>query len=165
MEFTVNTKLDLSGLDKIKEACKSLESRVIESGVLDADAETMHAAILNEFGGEATYREPPYSGEKVLVPPRSFVRAAAELNAPEAFKKATSILQKGLTEENAISAIESIGNDIEEAQRAALDNNGVGIPGWIPKNDPRTVAIKGFDRPLWSRRGETFPITHKVVKK
>lgn len=165
MESTVNIRLDLSGLDKIKRACQVLSENVIHSGVIDADEETMRAAMLNEYGGETEYEESPYKGEKVMVPPRSFVRAPAELKAAEAFSKAEGILKKGLTEENAQAAIESVGIDIEEAQTKALYTNGSGIPNWVPHNDPRTIAIKGFDKPLWSRRGETFPITHKIVRK
>lgn len=164
MESTVKINLDMSGFKQVEKACESLSGCVIHSGVLDGDEETTQAAILNEFGGETEYSSGPYAGEKVLVPPRSFVRAAAELKAPDAFKKATGFLKQGFTEENAEKAIESLGNDIEEAQINALENNGSGIPGWIPHNEPRTVATKGFDKPLWSRRGTTFPITHEVVK-
>lgn len=165
MESTINIKLDFSGLKSIIDACDTLDTTVVRSGVLGGDAQTIGKAFLNEYGGETVYDSGPFAGEKVLVPPRSFIRYPAEHTAKKAFKKAKDILSNGLTRANAQIAIEIVGQEIEEAQRKALDTNGSDVPGWVKHNDPRTVATKGFDRPLWSRRGETFPISHEVVKK
>ena len=164
MELTVNVKLDMSGFKAVEKACEALSSSKIQSGVLEADSETLAAAYLNEFGGETEYTDGKYAGEKVLVPPRSFVRAAAEIEAPNAFRKAKEILSDGLTKENANKAIISVAEDISKAQRDALENNGEKIPNWVKHNDPRTIETKGFDQPLWSRRGETFPISYEVTK-
>ena len=164
MESTIDIKLDMSGLEPIKKACDILNESKIHSGVLEGDGETLQKAFLNEFGGETEYTSGPFAGEKVLVPPRSFVRAAAEIEAPEAFNKAKKILENGLTQGNAKVAIETVAIAISDAQKDALENNGEKIPGWVQHNDPRTVATKGFDQPLWSRRGETFPISYEVVK-
>lgn len=165
MESTINIKLDFSGLKSIIDACDTLDNTVARCGVLEGDAQTIGEAYLNEFGGETVYRDGPFAGEKVLVPPRSFVRYPAEHEAKKAFKKAKDILSNGLTRANAQIAIETVGQQIEEAQRKALETNGSNVPGWVKHNEPRTVATKGFDKPLWSRRNETFPISHEVVKK
>ena len=165
MELTVKTKLDMSGFSALEKVCKLLNSKVAHSGVIRADGETLKAAALNEFGGVTTYSDGPFAGEEVSVPPRSFVRAPAELSAVENFKKAAEVLKNGLTEENANEAFATLGFETAEKQRDALNNNGSGIPGWIPHNEERTVITKGFDKPLWSRRGETFPIDFEVVEK
>lgn len=164
MESTINVKLDFSGLEPIKKACKILDESKIHSGVLDEDPQVQQKAFLNEYGGWSVYDSGPFMGERVLVPPRSFVRAAAEIEAPEAFAKAKKILSNGFTQGNAKVAIETVAIAISDAQKDALDNNGSKIPGWIQHNEPRTVATKGFDRPLWSRRDKTFPIDYEVVK-
>lgn len=165
MELTVDVKLDLSGFKPIERTCEVLSSTSAISGVIEADAETLTAARLNEYGGKGVYTDGKYAGEEVDIPPRSFVRAPAEIHGKEIGKKGASVLQKGFTEGNALNAIEIMGEEIEKAQKAALENNGSGIPNWLPHNEQRTIETKGFDRPLWSRRGETFPISHKVVTK
>ena len=165
MESTVKIKLDFSGLNSILKGCDALNNSIIRSGVLGGDKETIQEAYLNEFGGETEYRNGPYKGEKVMVPPRSFVRAPAEHSAKTAFEKAKNVLENGINQANAKIALEMVGQEIEGAQKKALETNGDNVPGWVKHNDPRTVATKGFDRPLWSRRGETFPISYEVVKK
>lgn len=165
MELTINTKLDLSGLKAVKKTCQALKNSVAISGVLDADPFTMEEARLNEEGGVSTYREEPYVGETVQVPSRPFISEGAKLRIDDAFKKSADILKADFTPEGVEKALELLGTEAAEGQTNALNYNGAGIAGWVEHNDPRTVAIKGFDRPLWSRRGETFPITHKVVQK
>lgn len=165
MEPTIKISLDFSGLKDILKGCKVLENSVVRSGVLEGDNETISEAYLNEFGGETEYKDGPHAGEKVMVPPRSFVRYPAEHAASEAFNKAKDILANGINKANAQIAVEVVGQEIEKAQKEALETNGSNVPGWVKHNDPRTVATKGFDRPLWSRRGETFPIKHEVIKK
>lgn len=155
----------MRGFKPVYDFCKKLNSLAAISGVIDADTETLQTARLNEYGGKSVYTDGKYAGEEVDVPPRSFVRAPAELGAKEFIKKGASVLKKGLTPENAENAVETMGAEVEKAQRDALNNNGSGIPNWLPHNEPRTIETKGFDRPLWSRRGETFPISHKVVTK
>lgn len=165
MESTINIKLDFSGLKSIFDGCNVLDSNVVEAGVLDGDNQTISEAYLNEFGGETVYRDGPFAGEKVLVPPRSFVRYPAEHNAKKAFKKAKEILSKGINRANAQEALDTVGDYIAEAQQKTLETNGGDSPGWVKHNEYRTVATKGFDKPLWSRRNETFPISYKVVRK
>lgn len=165
MEFTVKTELDMSGFKTIEKFFKLLGSKVAHSGVIKADERTMQAALLNEFGGTTTYSDGPFAGEEVQVPPRSFVRSPAELNAKEIFKKAEDVLKQGFTENNANEAIATLGHETAKKQRDALENNGSGIPGWLQHNEERTIATKGFDKPLWSRRNETFPIDFEVVEK
>lgn len=165
MELTVKTELDMSGFRTLEKALDVLKSKVAISGVLNADGRTMKEAAINEFGGKSTYRDGPYAGEEVDVPPRSFIRAPAELSAKENFKKASNELKKGLTEQNAQEALAVLAHDTAQKQKDALNNNGSGIPGWLQHNEERTIATKGFDRPLWSRRNQTFPIDFEVVEK
>lgn len=166
MESTVKIKLDFSGMDKVLQGCKILKESVVRSGVLNGDPETLQKANINELGGVTKYEDGPYKGEEVRVPPRSFVKAPARHRAPEAIKKAIKVLENGINQANSKIALEIIGQEIEDAQIKALERNGEGAnPDWLKHNDPRTVATKGFDRPLWSRRGSTFPIEHEVVRK
>lgn len=166
MESTINVKLDMSGIKPIEKACNYLNSRVAQSGVIDADSETMYEAEFNAVkGGQRTYDSGPFAGETVDVPVRPFIDKPVELFSFEIFEKAVNVLKGGLTEQNAEKALEVLGEESSKKQRDTLYNNGAWIPGWVEHNDPRTVATKGFDQPLWSRRGETFPISYEVVKK
>lgn len=165
MEFTVKTKIDMSGFKKIEKTCEALDHNAAISGVLDADQFTLSEAKLNEEGGASFYRDGPFAGEKVEVPSRPFISEGAKLRIDHAFSKATSILKSDFTPSGVKRALELLGTEAAEGQMNALEYNGAGIAGWLPNNEERTVATKGFDRPLWSRRGETFPITHKVIEK
>lgn len=165
MEFTVKTELDMSGFKTVEKALDVLKSKVAISGVLNADERTMKEAVLNEKGGKSTYRDGPFAGEEVDVPSRSFVRAPAQLFAVDNFEKASNVLKKGLTAQNAQEALALLGHETARRQRDALNDNGSGIPGWLQHNEERTIATKGFDKPLWSRRNETFPIDFEVVEK
>lgn len=165
MESTVNLKLDFDGLNKIMKACDFLNSTQVRSGVLNGDSETLKKAHLNEKGGLSVYDRGPYAGETVMVPPRSFVRAPAEHSAKDAFEKASKALSNGFTENNMNRAFDIIGKEISDAQRKAIETNGEGAnPDWLKHNEPRTVATKGFDKPLYTVNNETFPIDYEVVR-
>lgn len=165
MEFTVKTELDLSGFKQIEKFCNSLNSARIQSGVLKADAKTVEKAKLNEYGGVSVYDRGPYAGEEVRVPPRSFVNAPAEHTAPDALKKASKKFSDGFTESNIEQALDIVGKEVSEAQRRAIETNGNGANAdWVKHNEPRTIATKGFDKPLYTVNNETFPIDYEVVK-
>ena len=164
MESSVKISLDFGGLEQIKRTCEVFKKAVVRSGVFSDDPQVMKSAILNELGGESQYEDGPYAGEKVLVPPRPFVSIPAERTAPEAIDKMGEILANGFTKENAIESLAVVGATIADAQKLALETNGSNVPGWKQHNEPRTIATKGFDKPLWSRRGETFPIKFEVVE-
>lgn len=164
MESTVNISLDFSGLEKIKLACESLKSSIVRSGVFSEDPQVMEAAVLNELGGESEYEDGPFAGEKVLVPPRPFVSVPAERTAPVALEKMAKSLFEDFKKEKIRESLAGVGSMIAEEQRKALDTNGSNVPGWRQHNEPRTIATKGFDKPLWSRRHETFPIKYEVIE-
>lgn len=165
MESTINVKLDFSGLKKIEKTCKALDSLCVRSGVLEGDAETLQKAELNEGGGPWVYEYGPYAGEPVDVPARSFIHGGARLRLDSAFSRGEKVLKMDFTPNGVTKALEAMGAELAEGQNNALEYNGVGIEGWLPHNEYRTVATKGFDRPLWSRRNKTFPISYKVVNK
>lgn len=164
MESTVKISLDFRGLESIKRTCESIKKSVVRSGVFSDDPRVMESAILNELGGESEYEDGPYAGEKVLVPPRPFVSIPAENSLPDATKKMGEVLAKGFKKENITESLAVVGHTISEAQKKALETNGSNVPGWQKHNEPRTIATKGFDKPLWSRRGETFPIKFEVIE-
>lgn len=165
MELTIKTKLDFGGLNKVVKACDLLNKLRVHSGVINADSETTQKAYLNEFGGVSTYDRGPYVGEEVRVPPRSFVASPAEHSASKAFERASRMFSKGFTETHAEQAVEIIGEEISNAQRRAIEMNGEGAnPDWLKHNEPRTIATKGFDKPLYTTNNETFPIDYEVVR-
>ena len=165
MESTVNLKLDFSGLNRIVKACGLLNKTTVRSGVLKADSETLQKAHLNEKGGLSFYDRGPYAGEAVMVPPRSFVRAPAEHSAKDAFEKASKHLSSKFDEDNIERAFDVIGKEISDAQRKAIETNGEGANSdWLKHNEPRTIATKGFDKPLYTVNNETFPIDYEVVR-
>ena len=160
MESSVT--LDMTKFDELRRNLQYLSTKVIKSGVLNADPKTMEAAILNEFGGIATYGEAPFKGEKVNVPARSFIHYPAEHAAEKAFKETGKFLKDGIDKDSIDKLVDYVGEMVENEQKKALETNGSNVPNWVKHNDPRTIAIKGFDRPLWSRRDETFPISREV---
>ena len=151
---------------KFENLCRDfqyLSSKAIKVGVLNAEPETIEAAVLNEFGGTATYNEEPFRGETVKVPARSFIQYPSEKAAEKAFKETEKFFREGMNRESMDKLLDYIGEMVENEQKKALETNGSNVPNWVKHNDPRTIAIKGFDRPLWSRRNETFPISREVT--
>lgn len=133
---------------------------VAVSGVINGDADATEAAILNEFGGVGYYPD----GSKVLVPTRSFVQVPVERNADEivnAGKNEINLDKK----ETLMNALRKMGEKASELQEKALESNGEGIPGWQKHNSPRTIDIKGFDKPLYTRHNTTFPIDYELQKR
>ena len=133
---------------------------VAVSGVINGDADATEAAILNEFGGEGSYPD----GRKVLVPARSFVQAPVELNADEIVSAGENEINLD-KKETLMNALRKMGEKASELQEKALESNGEGIPGWQKHNSPRTIDIKGFDKPLYTRHNTTFPIDYELQKR
>jgi len=166
MVFTVtqNIKIDKSGfqalLRNLNEACKT----VVVSGVIHGDAETTENAVLNEFGGTGIYKHGPYAGQTVEVPPRPFVTATIEHGAKEVIEVAKESLDLD-KDPQLINALNAIGKKSKELQEKPLETNGEGVAGWQKHNSRRTIETKGFDRPLYTQEGSTFPIDYELKRK
>ena len=159
MVFTVETKVRTStaGFRKLLKELEQATKTVAVSGVINGDENATEAAVLNEFGGKGFYPD----GSEVMVPSRSFVQAPVELNAKQ-------IVDAGLNEidfekkPNLMNALRKMGEKASELQAKALESNGEGIPGWQKHNSPRTIDVKGFDKPLYTRFNTTFPIDYEL---
>lgn len=166
MVFAVeeNIKIDTKGfqalLRQLNEACNT----VVVSGVIKADAETTEAAVLNEFGGTGIYRKGPYAGQTVEVPPRPFVSSTIEHHADEVIKVAQESLDLD-KDPTLVKALNSVGKKVKQLQEKPLKTNGEGLSDWQKHNSPRTIETKGFDKPLYTEHGSTFPIDYELTKR
>jgi len=166
MVFTVTEKIkiDKSGLQalvkKLNEACNT----VVVSGVIKGDADATETAILNEMGGTGIYRRGPYAGQSVEVPARPFVASAIEHHSDEIIKVAEESLDLE-KDPNLIQALNAVGKKVAELQEETLYSNGEGVPGWQKHNSTRTIETKGFDKPLFTELGGTFPIDYELKKR
>lgn len=169
MEFTVNTKLDLSGLDKIKEACKAL-SKTVEVGILNNPKEAAIGTIQHFGGFGLTWNGPykgeigyfyygPFKGEPAVIPPRPFIAAPVEhfggkiltMSAKEYFD---------FTPKGAAKTLMVAGDTMVKDIQYWMDNSMVyGYPnGW------RTILTKGFNHPLIDKGTLRSSIEYEVEK-
>jgi len=151
-------------LDRVLKAADILANNHVESGVMSEDEEIQEKALLNEFGGFSKYEDGPFAGETVLAPPRPFIHGGADLGADLAFALASDKLKQGFNVGNAKEALKIIAKQTKMSQEMAIESNGEGMPNWQKHNEARTIATKGFDKPLYTRHGTTFPIESAVVK-
>jgi len=165
MVFAVESKvrLNLSGLKRLLKELEEANNTVAVSGVINGDANATDAAILNEFGGKSIYTDDPYRGEEVIVPARSFVQKPIDINAQKIIDAGVDELdfKKG----SFIKSLNKMGKMASELQEKALETNGEGIPDWQKHNSPRTIDIKGFDKPLYTRHNTTFPIDYELQRR
>ena len=166
MVFTVTQriKIDKSAfqtlLRNLNEACNT----VVVSGVINGDEETTENAVLNEFGGTGIYKHGPFAGQTVEVPPRPFVTATIEHGADEVIIVAEESLDLE-KDPTLVKALNAMGKKAKELQEKPLKTNGEGVAGWQKHNSPRTIETKGFDKPLYTEEGSTFPIDYELVRR
>jgi len=147
-------------LNNLNEACKT----VVVSGVINGDADATEAAELNEFGGTGIYKRGPYAGQTVKVPARPFVASAIEHHAGEIVRAAGEAIDLE-NDPTLTNALHVMGKKTAELQENTLYSNGEGVPGWQKHNSPRTIETKGFDKPLFTELGGTFPIDYELQKR
>lgn len=168
MVFTVTLdfKKDIKNglLDRIEGAIEYLKNNHAESGVIDEEPEVEEKALLNEYGGFSKYEDGPFKGETVLVPGRPFIHGGVDNVIEKSNRMAANELKNGLNLTNARRALNVLAREAKMGQEHALESNGEGIAGWQKHNEPRTVATKGFDKPLYTRHNKTFPISNRIVE-
>lgn len=157
MELTVNTKLDLSGLDKIKEACKAL-SKTVDVGILN-NSEEARIGELQHYGGTGVYQYGKYAGQEVDIPPRPFIAAPVEHFGGEILTK-SAVEHFKFTEESAEKTLNVVGDTMVKDIQYWMDNGSV----YPPKNSPRTIETKGFDHPLIDKGNLRDSIEYEVKK-
>lgn len=164
---TYRSRFDLSGLNKLKELFNYINSKSAFVGVINESQEIVNEATLNHNGGMSVYRGGPYSGETVKVPPRRFVKGVTDnLSRVDKIKRAGYKAIKGnLTKETIDTGLKSMAEEAKKLQESLLKNNGEDLVGWQKHNEKRTIATKGFDKPLWTRRNTTFPISYEIGKR
>lgn len=156
MEFTVNTKLDLSGLDKIKEACKAL-SKTVEVGILHNPKEAAIGALQHD-GGVGVYQYGQFEGEEVDIPPRPFLMNAIEHYGKDILTSEAQKLEKFDTK-TAESILERVGEKAVFTTQFVIDEYSR-----IPDNSERTVITKGKNSPLIDKGNLRASIEYEVVK-
>lgn len=156
MEFTVNTKLDLSGLDKIKEACKAL-SKTVEVGILHNPKEAAIGALQHD-GGIGVYQYGPFEGEEVDIPPRPFLMSAMEHYGKDILTSEAKKLDKFDTQ-SVENILERIGEKAVFTTQFVIDEYSQ-----IPNNSDRTVITKGKNTPLIDKGNLRASIEYEVKK-
>lgn len=157
MEFTVNTKLDLSGFDEVKKACEKL-SKPIEVGILN-NPEEARIGELQHFGGTGVYQYGKYAGQEVDIPPRPFIAAPVERFGGEILEKSAKE-HLDFTEKSAETTLNVAGDTMAKDIQYWMDNGSV----YPPKNSPRTIETKGFDHPLIDKGNLRDSIEYEVIK-
>ena len=157
MEFTVKTKLDLSGFNTVKKASETL-SKPIEVGILN-NPEEARIGELQHYGGTGVYQYGKYAGEKVDVPPRPFISAPVEHFGGEILSMSAKE-HFDFTEKSAEKTLNVAGDTMVKDIQYWMDNGSV----YPPKNSPRTIETKGFDHPLIDKGNLRDSIEYEVVK-
>lgn len=157
MEFTVKTKLDMSGFKEVEKACKAI-SKDIEVGILH-NAEEAQIGRLQHYGGEGEYTYGKYKGQKVDIPPRPFIAAPVEQFGGTILEQSAKNHFK-FTEESAEKTLKVAGNAMAEDIKYWMDRKGV----YPPSNSERTIETKGFDHPLIDKGNLRASIEYEVVK-
>ena len=156
MESAINVKLDFSGLEPIKKACKILSKRV-EVGVLH-NAEEAEIAELQHNGGIGVYQYGRYEGEEVAVPPRPFLMRAIEHYGKEILEENASLL-KNFNESEAKTVLNRVGDMSKFVVQKEID-----YIASMGGNSPRTIETKGKDSPLIDTGKMRASIEYEVVK-
>lgn len=156
LEF--KNKVKESVLDEIIKSAKMLNKSYVESGVIGEDERTLRMAYLNEFGGITNYDKDPHKGEEVMVPPRPFVDAPERVGVDE-LRSFIEFMSFGKINKKVIKDIlDGCGKIMSDQQKERIEQWGD-----IKDNSPRTVDIKGFNRPLHDSNNSPFPIKTRVV--
>lgn len=156
MEFTVNTKLDLSGLEAVKKACKAL-SKTVEVGILNNPKEAAIGALQHD-GGIGVYQYGPFEGEEVDVPPRPFLMSAIEHYGKDILTSEAKKLER-FDEQTADAVLERVGEKAVFTTQFVIDEYSR-----IPDNSDRTVITKGKNTPLIDKGNLRASIEYEVVK-
>lgn len=156
MEFTVNTKIDLSGFDEIKKVCKEL-SKPVKIGILH-DAKEAQIAYLQHYGGEGVYQYGPHEGETVDVPPRPFLMNAIEHYGKDILVSEAQKLEK-FDSQTVDTVLNRVGEKAVFATQFVIDEYSR-----IPDNSPRTVETKGKNTPLIDTGKMRSSIEYEVKK-
>ena len=162
MEFTVKTELDLSGFNKIKEACKTL-SKKVEVGILH-DAEEAQIAYKQHYGGVGVYYYGPYKGEKVGIPPRPFLAHAIETYGKDTLNEAAKGLEiKGFDSDTADLILNKVGERLKEATQLTIHEYAA-HEHEHPHNNRKTIETKGKDSPLIDTGKMLMSVEYEVVE-
>ena len=156
MESTVSVKLDLSGFDELKKACKEL-SRKVEVGILHNPKE---AAIgsLQHYGGTGVYQYGMFKGEEVDVPPRPFLSNAIEHYGQDILNSEAQILEN-FDVKTAQMVLDRVGEKAVSVTQFVIDEFS-----HIPDNSERTVLTKGKNTPLIDKGNLRESIEYEVMK-
>lgn len=156
MESTVDIKLDISGLDRIKKACKEL-SKTVEVGILHNEEEA-EIGTLQHYGGTGVYQYGPYEGEEVDVPATPFLMRAMEQYGKDILEsEAHRIGEFNISTMKDI--LERVGDKSKFVVQGEID--AIAAAGG---NSPRTIETKGKDSPLIDTGKMRSSIEYEVVK-
>lgn len=154
MEFTVNTKLDLSGFKTIEKVCKAL-SKTVEVGILN-NAEEAEIGKLQHFGGTGYYSYGPFKGQEVSVPPRPFLANAMNHYGKEILESESSKLSD-FSEKTAKNILNRVGEKSVFATQYVIDEYAS-----EGGNSMRTIITKGKDSPLIDKGNLRASIEYEV---
>lgn len=156
MESTINVKLDMSGLEPIKKACKEL-SKKVEVGILH-DSEEAQIGALQHYGGEGVYSYGKYEGQTVQVPARPFLSSPMERNGADILKDSARLLNNFTVDE-----VKTVLNRVGDMSKFVVQNEIDSIAA-AGGNSPRTIETKGKDSPLIDTGKMRASIGYEVVK-
>lgn len=163
MVFAVNlefkNKINGAVLERISKMADTISKSYVLSGVIGEDQRTSQMAYQNEYGNITTmYDKEPHKGEEVVVPPRPFISEPARAGLTEIKSFLDFMFFNNITKKGLKSALNGCADIMARQQRDKIE-----LWGNIKDNSPRTVEIKGFNRPLHNSNNNPFPIKTKVV--
>lgn len=133
-------KFDNSGLKKVLNACEEFK-KTIKVGYIN-DPELGYKAAQNELGGSGKLDD----GSSIEIPPRPFVTHAMDTYGDEIVNSGNSLLENEFTKKAVKEKMESVAKWAKTAIAVSIED----VKEWsnFPHNSPRTVELKGFDKPL-----------------
>lgn len=135
MELTLNTQLDMSGLDEVYKAAEELQ-RKVHAGVFTTRNATIAAANEQELGFT--------NDEGIFVPSRSTVRLPLEMAEEQIRDRALAKLTE-FTPVVSRETVEELGRQAVIAMEDAFDTQGYGQ--W-QDNAAYTIRQKGRNEPM-----------------
>lgn len=139
MEFLVDNKIDLSGLQKLEKSCRGINKRHIKFGWIDGKNYTTgenagipiaEIAATQEFGRAGAGGKPP-------IPSRPYFRQSIDMAKENYTKEIKDIFLDVLYSNNTATALEKLAGElVKDYSESVLRQN-------FQRLAPMTVAIKG----------------------
>ncbi|MBJ2227247.1 hypothetical protein I6U33_06535 [Pseudomonas carnis] len=142
-------KLNLNGLQSLKKRLKALEKRDVKTGFFDSyydDGTSVAQVAAWSNYGTSFHPERPFMNDTFM----------AHMNRQRIHKAIRDVFRSVANSNGqAFNALNRLGKEVAEIMKQTIDD----YPG---HNSPNTIAIKGFDDPLYDTGKMLRSVTFKI---